>query len=1643
MESIIRRLGKYSSAVEEKLRIPGALPEEIRDLAEEFLEYVEHVSRNKVFEEKLLSYARRHGIYDVALLFEGNLRLLSRHLLGEEWAGLWDLYMKARPECPYPTGSLRRQVRSRNVELHVPAISKALAVFYNLKGSGLSSTEILADETEDVVDTKFGMFGSDKSPWLAAMIMKGDEECIGWLTEAMTSENNANRLQYAYLRAIAISGHTGLLELEGKLLLAARLQEGLRQAILDTISEGRPESFKYLLNVIIDNGLQRYPAVKRGLVLSTGLPERYAQERYDDKYLTLVQKYINDRDAARKAVGSNDAMEVYLGLWSLAFHEADDIKAPVENLIKSAPTYLVQTALVMLDVLHYPGLCTALASEAIHSRPGDHSVLAGVQNMYLKKWEYSRYVIRNYDQYLLLEDFFPSRKAAEADFEMLTGVISGMKEDETFSPYGLPGYQVTLFRSNVAEYIADIALMLDDNVHIDRALDYIVYLEPVWRPRRIRQMIRRPYSRKMIEYAVNGMGGRVNDMRHECCETVVRLFNEGQLTSEDCRMMEDHLRLKAADMRVTVIQILSLLDDDDAKASVRRLVSDKSAERRMAGLEIIRRWMEDGGREGLVQELLPDVCSISSPTGKEKEIVRDILGSCSGDEATYNLQNGFGLYDPSSCIDLTVQVPEDFDIEKFLTPEDPERPLELLRKIMNLISENADYEFKDINGETKRFGNDPVFNYRLVGIESLAMPEMWKEFCLREAISPMDMFHLTFAIGKTDECDEPFFPLLGRILGKAFHIEPLTGNLQEQPYYLQATTVVEFIRGIYITAKEIKRKLSCVIASVVSSVSADELVLRYDEGWYSQDKGLLSIQPFRDFSKCLNINGLRDDEVPLIRDAFAARYGYCRKLGFRECTKYVIDPVEYLRMRELGLITAGELWHEMMGRETSPLLVRDYTTRLPGADMPRPIGMDELSPGLTADVLTAVDRILDIELKRGDVPTDVSELASEIMTVTGTDYYIRILAGMGRDKPTASMRGNTKNAVLSHLLHVCRPGENDNAEELRRRASAAGISDERLVEAAMFSTRWLALTEKAIGWDGLESAAYYFLVHTGVVGGDEISSKISRYTSVPVEDFADGAFDPAWFREVYEQLGPKRYKVIYTAARYISDGKLHARSRKLSDAALGVLDPEEVRKAISEKRNKDLVVAYGLIPLGPDRMADMRRRYDALSLFLKESRQFGSQRQATESRAVKLALDNLARTAGYGDSTRLTWSMEAGFLEEVSEYLSPKETDGVTMYIDIVDGIPELVVESNGKRLQNIPARLRKDQYAVKLKEVFNQLKDQHLRGRVLLEEAMVEGSEFTGGEIAGLKSNPIIWAMLSRLVLTRDGVTGFPGEDGTSIVSASGESIPVAPEDRLRIAHPCDLLKSGAWSIFQTILYDRQWKQPFKQVFRELYLPVDEEKDTSRSMRYSGNQIMPSRVSAVLKKRHWTVDYENGLQKVCFNGNVTTVLYAMADWFSPSEIEPPTLEYVEFYDRRTMSGKKIREIPPMVFSEIMRDIDLAVSIGHAGGVDPETSHSTIEMRRVIMEHSISLFGIRNAEISGNYVKVKGTLASYNIHLGSGIIHKEGGLEIVVLPVHTQSRGRIFLPFLDEDPKTAEIISKVLLFSSDSSIKDPSILRQI
>ena len=171
--------------------------------------------------------------------------------------------------------------------------------------------------------------------------------------------------------------------------------------------------------------------------------------------------------------------------------------------------------------------------------------------------------------------------------------------------------------------------------------------------------------------------------------------------------------------------------------------------------------------------------------------------------------------------------------------------------------------------------------------------------------------------------------------------------------------------------------------------------------------------------------------------------------------------------------------------------------------------------------------------------------------------------------------------------------------------------------------------------------------------------------------------------------------------------------------------------------------------------------------------------------------------------------------------------------------------------------------------------------------------------------------------------------------------------------------------------------------------------------------------------------------------------IFAMADWFSPADIEAPTLEWVTFTHRKTGVEIRIADVPDIVFSEVMRDVDLAVSVAHAGGVDPEASHSTVEMRGAILSFVLPMFRLTNVRIEGHHAIINGKLAEYSIHLGSDVVHQLGGTMIPVLPVHSQHRGKVFLPFVDDDPKTAEIIAKVLLFAEDDKIKDPMILSEI
>ena len=110
---------------------------------------------------------------------------------------------------------------------------------------------------------------------------------------------------------------------------------------------------------------------------------------------------------------------------------------------------------------------------------------------------------------------------------------------------------------------------------------------------------------------------------------------------------------------------------------------------------------------------------------------------------------------------------------------------------------------------------------------------------------------------------------------------------------------------------------------------------------------------------------------------------------------------------------------------------------------------------------------------------------------------------------------------------------------------------------------------------------------------------------------------------------------------------------------------------------------------------------------------------------------------------------------------------------------------------------------------------------------------------------------------------------------------------------------------------------------------------------------------------------------------------------------------------------------------------------------DPEASASTVELRTALLRETVQLLRLTNVRIQPPHVHIRGTRAEYSVHIGSATTHMLPGGALFIVPVHSQHRGRIFLPFADDDPKTAELLSKVLLLARDEDIKDPNLLDQI
>ncbi|RRD94043.1 DUF4132 domain-containing protein [Clostridiales bacterium COT073_COT-073] len=1597
---------------------------------------------------------------------------------------------------PYTEGYYRKMIRSGNYRQH----------FYRIGFSYLPHFITCHIMNYDISSMIHGEFQDDVKQQLAehyAMeIDNGNLAVIETIKEMLLSENNTAILSYYVVRSIFMSSNQELLELLEKLLLAAKLQEGLRQVICENMDSGLQENFVHFFDVIYENNLMRFSSVKRAIATFTGLGEEFG-DRITQKELELIQGLNHGQIKAEDLIGSEDNVIASLGLWKKGSEDVTHLLEAMQKILKTGKRHSHLMVSYYLNMVSDKVYASQIAKQVILQYCLNEQIFEQENGLeFLACYHYHLILTSGFRGRVDLQKnssevkhSFASKEEAEQIFTCLERALLSMKtKEQVFSPCIFPWYSANVSKYQLARNMAFCTLYLQGE-YIEKMTDYIKFLE--WDMTEFMTVFyAKAETKRQKDMLITLLGDRnVNT------KAVYKIIRDNHLAEEYIEVLEGYLRLKTPEIRQSVIELIYSLPEDKGKQSIQNLLAQKDVQKRLGGLDLLLKWKKE--KKLSTKEIKAFVGQMPKITTAEQVLIDTLLAEDS------SLAND--LYDADYQLDLPVTLTAEVNLQKQFTKSADEL-YNILKKLNDLVIANGDYEYQNAYGSEVLLRNsfasmEKKNYYDEDKLEYYPLAELWLDFYHKEIGDFSVLYQLRTMINweseersELDELDKIEAELAAELGEDAPALNtadcPLDGDTN-QTISQELTKYVEslFCRDFSALGKKLGQEpldycgerynenhvfrildllwerekkghenelialAKTVFAQIMKKYKVQDLAV-VEETWSKSryyDLCFSNISMLEELM--VNLDACDNDKD--FKEIFSFKYHLEKEMLALSAETGIVYEYTYLHFSELvyairlGILSPDafyqKIFSNMKQRVTDSVrTISSYLTgKLPDVKVRgyNPFMMSEENINwIKEHGKKAINYLIALELKRGDMPLPYSAAIHCIDRMEGMDKMIAVLKAMGNLKLDRNSwywnTGDSKASTLSHLLKVSYPLENDQARDLKKLLKGTDIIEQRLTEVAMYSPQWIPILEEYLGWKGMASGCYYFHAHTSDADKKK-EGLFAKYTPISIEDLKDGAFDVDWFKEAYQQLGDKKFEMLYESAKYISDGAKHGRARKFADAVLGKFKVAETEKEITAKRNKDLLASYGLIPLAKNRKKDLLRRYQFLQKFLKESRQFGAQRRASEAKAFQIALENLSRNAGYADATRLIWTMETELIDSMKEFFVPKAVEDISAWIQIrPDGQAEIHYEKAGKELKSLPAKLKKDKYIETLKEIQKNLKEQYSRSKKMLEAAMEEGTTFTAEEIDSLmRKNPVIAPLLKDLVMKSGEYLGYYLD--MKLLSPVEEALALKGDSPLVIAHALDLFQSGNWHEFQKDLFESQIKQPFKQVFRELYVKTEDELGKYDSLRYAGHQIQPQKTVAVLKTRRWVIDGEEGLQKVYYKQNLIARIYALADWYSPADIEAPTLEWVQFFDRKNFKPVLIDQVPDLIFTEVMRDVDLAVSIAHVGGVDPEASHSTMEMRRAIIEFNLPLFKLQNVSFTDKHALIKGKLAEYSIHLGSGLVHQKAGAVINVLPVHAQQRGKIFLPFIDEDPKTAEIMSKVLLFAKDEMIKDTSILDQI
>ena len=335
---------------------------------------------------------------------------------------------------------------------------------------------------------------------------------------------------------------------------------------------------------------------------------------------------------------------------------------------------------------------------------------------------------------------------------------------------------------------------------------------------------------------------------------------------------------------------------------------------------------------------------------------------------------------------------------------------------------------------------------------------------------------------------------------------------------------------------------------------------------------------------------------------------------------------------------------------------------------------------------------------------------------------------------------------------------------------------------------------------------------------------------------------------------------------------------------------------------------------------------------------------------------------------------------------------------------------------------------------------------------------------------HPVTGRVARGLVWTIGDVTGIPGPDG--LRTAGGAVVPVPAAGEVRLWHPARATVDEVAAWRSAVVADGL-RQPFKQAFREVYLLTPAELATlTYSNRFAAHVLRYGQAYALFKERGWVANYLGGYdggyageaRRVFADAGLTAVFVHLNadDEQSPPEYCSTDRVYFHRTGDRARTPLPLADVPPLVFSEAMRDVDLFVGVTSLAtdptwadrGDAPHYAYwagasfgeltPTAEVRRDALARLLPKLAIADrVSIDGRYVVVRGSRATYHVHIGSGnVLMQPSGRYLCIVPASAGRRSTVMLPF-EGDGMLSVVLSKVVLLAADDKIKDRSILAQL